>query len=112
MARKKRLRDQVVVVTGASSGLGRAIARSAGGRGAKVVLAARNREALEAGVAEIEEAGSQALAVQTDVADLDQVVQLVERAVERFGRIDTLVANAMVTVYAEADRLEPRSSAA
>jgi NAD(P)-dependent dehydrogenase (short-subunit alcohol dehydrogenase family) len=107
MARKKRLHEQVVVVTGASSGLGRAIARSAGARGAQVVLAARGREALEAGVAEIEEAGSQALAVQTDVADLEQVEQLVERAVERFGRIDTLVANAMVTVYAEADRLEP-----
>jgi NAD(P)-dependent dehydrogenase (short-subunit alcohol dehydrogenase family) len=64
-------------------------------------------EALEAGVAEIERAGSQALAVPTDVAVLEQVEQLVERTLERFGRIDTFVANAIVTVYAEADRLEP-----
>jgi NAD(P)-dependent dehydrogenase (short-subunit alcohol dehydrogenase family) len=105
--RKKQLSEQVVVVTGASSGLGRAIARGAGRRGAKVVLAARNEEALAAGAREVEEAGSEALAVPTDVADLAQVRDLVERAVERFGRIDTFVANAVVTVYAEAAELEP-----
>src|SRR5436305_11416939 len=105
--RKKPLREQVVVVTGASTGLGRAIARGAGAQGAKVVLAARNGEALEHGVREIEEAGSQALAVPLDVADLEQVQQLVSRTVAHFGRIDTFVANAMVTVYAEAERLEP-----
>jgi NAD(P)-dependent dehydrogenase (short-subunit alcohol dehydrogenase family) len=105
--RKKPLSEQVVVVTGASTGLGRAIARGAGARGARVVLAARNREALEHGVREIEESGSQALAVPTDVAELEQVQRLVARAVEHFGRIDTFVANAIVTVYAEAERLEP-----
>jgi NAD(P)-dependent dehydrogenase (short-subunit alcohol dehydrogenase family) len=104
---KKPLREQVVVVTGASTGLGRAIARGAGAGGAKVVLAARNEEALANGVGEIEQAGSEALAVPTDVADLAQVRNLVDRAVERFGRIDTFVANAMVTVYAEAADLEP-----
>jgi NAD(P)-dependent dehydrogenase (short-subunit alcohol dehydrogenase family) len=104
---KKPLREQVVVVTGASTGLGRAIARGAGAGGAKVVLAARNEEALANGVGEIEQAGSEALAVPTDVADLAQVRNLVERSVERFGRIDTFVANAMVTVYAEAADLEP-----
>jgi short chain dehydrogenase len=76
-------------------------------RGAKVVLAARNGEALDHGVREVEESGSQALAVPTDVADLEQVQRLVARAVAHFGRIDTFVANAMVTVYAEVDRLEP-----
>ncbi len=105
--RKKNLHDQVVVVTGASSGLGRAIARAAGGRGARVVLAARNREALENGVREIEACGSEALAVPTDVTEPAQVRELVERAVARFGRIDTFVANAMVTVYAEVEQLEP-----
>jgi NAD(P)-dependent dehydrogenase (short-subunit alcohol dehydrogenase family) len=105
--KKKPLKEQVVVITGASSGLGRAVARGAGARGAKVVLAARNEEALANGVREIEQAGSEALAVQTDVADLAQMRNLVERGVERFGRIDTFVANAIVTVYAEASDLEP-----
>ena len=61
--RKKPLSDQVLVVTGASSGLGRAIARGAGARGAKVVVTARNAEALDNCVREIERLGGQALAV-------------------------------------------------
>ncbi len=104
---KKPLRQQVIVVTGASSGLGRAIARGAGEHGAKVVVTARNQEALENCVAEIERAGSEALAVPGDVSDQAQVQRVVEAAVERFGRIDTYVANAIVTVYAEVERLEP-----
>jgi NAD(P)-dependent dehydrogenase (short-subunit alcohol dehydrogenase family) len=105
--RKKPLPDQVLVITGASSGLGRAVARGAGARGAKVVVAARNGEALEAAAREIEAAGSEAYACVTDVTDSEQVDELVARAVERFGRIDTFVANAMVTVYAEVEQLEP-----
>jgi NAD(P)-dependent dehydrogenase (short-subunit alcohol dehydrogenase family) len=104
---KKPISDQVVLVTGASSGLGRAMARLAGERGAKVVVTARNAEALDTCVGEIERAGSQALAVPGDVADQAHVERAVEAAVERFGRIDTYVANAVVTVYAEAYRLEP-----
>jgi NAD(P)-dependent dehydrogenase (short-subunit alcohol dehydrogenase family) len=104
---KKPLSEQVVVVTGASSGLGRAIARGAGERGAKVVVTARTEEALEASVAEIERAGSEALAVPADCTEQEQVQHVVARAVERFGRIDTYVANAIVTVYSEAERLEP-----
>jgi NAD(P)-dependent dehydrogenase (short-subunit alcohol dehydrogenase family) len=103
---KKPLREQVVVVTGASSGLGRAIARGAGERGAKVVVAARNSEALDRAVEEIERAGSEALAVPTDVAEQGRNEALVEAALERFGRIDTFVANAIVTVYAEVEQLE------
>jgi NAD(P)-dependent dehydrogenase (short-subunit alcohol dehydrogenase family) len=105
--KKKRLRDQVVVVTGASSGLGRAIARGAGDRGAKVVVTARNEEALQNCAAEIEHAGSEALAVPADCTEQRQVERVVAEAVGRFGRIDTFVANAIVTVYAEAERLEP-----
>jgi len=108
MARKKPLREQVVVIAGGSYGLGRAIARAAAGRGAKVVLGARDREALDNAVREIEAAGSEGIAVETDVADRGQVRALVDRAIERFGRIDTYVANAMVTVYAEAHRLEEK----
>jgi NAD(P)-dependent dehydrogenase (short-subunit alcohol dehydrogenase family) len=104
---KKPLREQVLVVTGASSGLGRAIARDAGRRGANVVVTARNEEALENCAAEIERAGSEAIAVPADCSRQEEVEQVVARAVERFGRIDTYVANAIVTVYAEAERLEP-----
>jgi NAD(P)-dependent dehydrogenase (short-subunit alcohol dehydrogenase family) len=104
---KKPLSEQVLVVTGASSGLGRAIARLAGERGAKVVVTARNEEALANCVAEIERAGSEALAVPGDVADRVHVEAAVAAALERFGRIDTYVANAIVTVYSEAARLEP-----
>ena len=107
MARKKPLSEQVVVVTGASSGLGRAVARLAGRRGAKVVVTARNAEALEACVREIEAFGSEALAVPADCAVQDEVAQVIEQAVDRFGRIDTYVANAIVTVYAETYRYEP-----
>ena len=68
---KKPLREQVMVVTGASSGVGRAIARAAGERGAKVVVAARGEEGLAAAVEEIERAGSEALAVPGDLAGSD-----------------------------------------
>ena len=105
--RKKPVNDQVVVVTGASSGVGRAIARAAGERGAKVVVAARGLDGLNAAVAEIERDGSEALAVRTDVANPTDNEELVRRALERFGRIDTYVANAIVTVYAEVEQLEP-----
>ncbi len=104
---KKPLREQVMVVTGASSGVGRAIARAAGERGAKVVVAARGEEGLAAAVEEIERAGSEALAVPGDLADQEQNEELVRRSLERFGRIDTFVANAIVTVYAEVEQLEP-----
>ncbi|MFL5944806.1 MAG: SDR family oxidoreductase [Gaiellaceae bacterium] len=98
MARKKPLSEQVVVIGGGSYGLGRAIAERAKARGARVVIGARTREALEKANAD--------LALETDVSDRTQVERLVHAAVERFGRVDTYVANAMVTVYAEAHRLE------
>ena len=110
MARKpprKSIRDQVVVITGASYGLGRAIAREAARRGARVVAAARTSEALDGFVAEAEGVGSEAVAVECDVSSLDDVHRVVEQAIDRFGRIDTFVANQMVTVYAEASELEP-----
>jgi NAD(P)-dependent dehydrogenase (short-subunit alcohol dehydrogenase family) len=106
MARKKRLPEQVVVVAGGSYGLGRAIAVGAARRGADVVIGARTREALDGALAEIEATGANGLAVETDVSRRDQVSNLVGAAVDHFGRIDTYVANAMVTVYAEAHRLE------
>ena len=96
-----------MVVTGASSGVGRAVARAAGERGAKVVVGARGEDGLKAAVEEIERAGSEALAVAGDVAEREYNDELVRAALERFGRIDTFVANAIVTVYAEVEHLEP-----
>jgi len=104
---KKSLAEQVVVVTGASAGLGRAVARLAGARGARVVVAARGADGLDACVAEIAAAGSEACAVVADVAVLDDCHRIVEEAIDRFGCIDTFCANAMVTVYREARELEP-----
>src|SRR5438067_10696877 len=101
---KKPLAEQVVVVTGGSAGLGRAIARLAAYRGARVVVAARGGDALDATVAEL---GPSAVGVQADVASLDDCHRIVEEAVDRFGRIDTFCANAMVTVYQEARDLKP-----
>jgi NAD(P)-dependent dehydrogenase (short-subunit alcohol dehydrogenase family) len=105
--RKKPIGEQVVVVTGGTAGLGRATARLAAHRGAKVVVAARGTDGLDATVAELVALGADAHGVQADVASLDDCHRIVEEAVDRFGRIDTFCANAMVTVYREARELEP-----
>ena len=103
--RKKPISEQVVVVTGASSGLGRAVARLAGRRRARVVCGGRNPEALEAAVAEVEQTGGEALAVEFDAASEDECHQLVEQAVDRFGRIDSFVRSHMVSVFGEVEQL-------
>lgn len=92
------LAEQVIVLTGASSGIGRLAALMFGERGASVVLAARDAQALDEVALEVEQRGGKALAVPTDVADWLQVQRLVTAAVDRFGRIDTWVNNAGVTL--------------
>lgn len=89
-----KLDQQVVIVTGASRGIGAASARAFAAAGAKVVLAARNIEALEALAGEIRKAGGDALAVPTDVADGASVERLVATAVETYGRLDAAFNNA------------------
>lgn len=94
------LSEQVVVITGASSGIGRETAIEMGKRGASLALAARNEQALNEVATEVEAAGGKAHTVVTDVADWAQVQQLAREAVSRFGRIDTWVNDASVALYA------------
>jgi NADP-dependent 3-hydroxy acid dehydrogenase YdfG len=96
MSESSHLSGRVVVVTGAASGFGRLIVEMAAARGASVVVADIDADAAEAAADEITATGGAALAVTTDVSDLAQVHQLVERAVERFGAVDVLVNNAGV----------------
>jgi NADP-dependent 3-hydroxy acid dehydrogenase YdfG len=97
---------KVVVITGASSGLGEATARLLSAGGAAEALGARRAGRLKALVNEIVESGGKALAVATDVTSCDQVKALVEQAVERFGRIDVMINNAGLMPQAPLERLK------
>src|SRR3954468_18944161 len=95
---------KVVVITGASSGLGEATARYLGERGATVVLGARRVERLKTLVDEITRAGGKAYARATDVTDPAQVQTLVDAAVEQYGRIDVMLNNAGVMPHSPLER--------
>src|SRR3954463_1290360 len=99
--------SEVVVVTGASSGIGRAIARRFAQDGASIGLIARGREGLDAARREVEEAGGRALVRPTDVADWDGVNSAARGVEEAFGPIDVWVNNAMTTVFAPFAEIEP-----
>ena len=94
--RAQSLQNKVAIVTGAGRGIGRAIAVAYAGAGASVCCAARTLTQIEETVQTIEQAGGRALAVQTDVTDLDAVQWMVEKTVETFGGLDLLVLNAGV----------------
>src|SRR4051812_23619710 len=103
----KSVRDQVVVVLGASSGIGREISLQFGRHGAKVVVSARSEEGLVSLVGEIEGEGGQATHIVCDVTDPAQVEQVAARAVAMYGRIDTWVNVAGITVYARFEDTTP-----
>src|ERR1700761_2892796 len=91
-----RLDATVALVTGASSGIGEASARSLASAGASVAVAARRKDRLEALVRDIENEGGRALAIETDVTDRLQAEAAVAHTVEELGRLDTVVNNAGV----------------
>ena len=105
------IHEQVVVITGASSGIGRETALQLGKLGASVVLAARNEPALQEVAHEIRAAGGRAYVVPTDVAIQEQVEHLATEAINAFARIDTWVNNAAVSIYALVEDTTPEEYA-
>ncbi|MCQ1838799.1 SDR family oxidoreductase [Neorhizobium galegae] len=98
--------SKVVVITGASSGLGEATARHLAERGATVLLGARRRDRIGALADELTSKGYNARAVQTDVTDKQQVKNLVDTAIQEFGRIDVMLNNAGLMPLAPLERLK------
>jgi short-subunit dehydrogenase len=101
----KPLNRQVVVITGASSGIGLVTARMAAKAGAKLVLAARNEEALQRLAQEIRSQGGQAIAVAADVGDEDDVLRIAEAAISEFNTFDTWVNNAGVSIFGHCEEV-------
>jgi len=98
-------REKTVIVTGASSGIGRALALRLADEGAWLTLAARNAQRLDSLAEECQQRGGKALAIPTDVADESQCRALVQRTQEMYGRIDTLVNNAGIDVVGKLEDL-------
>lgn len=104
---KKVDRDTVVVITGASGGVGRATARAFARRGAKIALLARGTDGLEGAKEEVELLGGSALVLPTDVSQFDQVQSAADRAENELGPIDIWINNAMVSMYSPFLKMSP-----
>ena len=100
--------QRAAIVTGASSGIGLATARQAAARGARVVLTARDAGNLQPAIDEIRHGGGRAIAVAADVCDKAQVEEIGATAVREFGRIDTWVNNAAVSLHGRITQLSKR----
>src|SRR5438045_2710372 len=101
------LKDRVAVITGGGTGIGLAIATRLGSLGARIAIASRNAEHLERGCATLRERGIDALAVQLDVRNPEQVDEMVLRTVKHFGGLDILVNNAAGNFICRAEDLSP-----
>jgi NAD(P)-dependent dehydrogenase (short-subunit alcohol dehydrogenase family) len=101
------MQGKIVVVTGAGSGIGRAIARRFGEGGCKVALLSRGEEALAGATREVEQAGGTVMTIPTDVADPEAVEAAAERVEREWGPIDVWVNDAMTTVFAFFEEIEP-----
>ena len=102
----KALKDQVVVITGASSGIGLATALAAASEGARVVLVARSEATLKDAAAHIRDTGGEAIAVAADVADRAALENVARSTIDTFGRIDTWVNDAGVSIYGRLDEVQ------
>jgi len=106
----KKIEDQVIVITGSTSGIGMATALEAAKRGARLVLAARSEGALNEIVTQINSSGGHAIAIVCDVADRAQVDRVAVAAFEKYGRIDTWINNAGVSIYGRLDEVNEGDS--
>ena len=101
----KPLNRQVIVITGATGGIGLATAQEAAKQGAQLVLAARGADVLDAVVARFKALGQEAVGVVADVSERGQVERIAQAAIARFGRVDTWVNNAGSTIYGRVDEV-------
>lgn len=102
---ENNIKDKVIIITGASSGMGEAAAKHLATLGATVVLGARRADKIEKLAKDIEQTGGKVLAVQADVTNLEQVKHLVDTAVQQFGHIDVIINNAGIMPLSPMDRL-------
>ena len=102
----KPLKEQTIVITGATSGIGLVTSRMAAERGAKLVLAARNAEALNELCNELTANGADAIAVTTDVGDEGDVKKIASEAISKFGNFDTWINNAGVSIYGKLEDVD------
>ena len=109
-AKLKPLKDQVIVITGASSGIGLETARRAAAEGARLVLTSRNEDALSRVVDEINETGGQAIYVAADVADREALQRVADIAIDRFGGFDTWVNDAGTGIVGRLDEVSEEDS--
>ncbi len=107
MLQTNNLKDQVAVVTGASKGIGKAIAVAFANAGAKVVLAARTHDVVEKAAADLREKGTDAIAVTTDVTDVDAVSNLIQSTIDTYEKLDILVNNAGNGIFGTVDDFDP-----
>src|SRR5919202_6838929 len=104
----KRLgKPEVVVITGASAGVGRATARAFAREGAYIGLLARGRDGLEGARRDVEESGGRALVLPTEVSDADAVERAADTIEREFGPIDVWINNAMVSVFSPVKEMRP-----
>jgi NAD(P)-dependent dehydrogenase (short-subunit alcohol dehydrogenase family) len=104
---REKTRPEVVVVTGASAGLGRAIVRAFAREGANIGLLARGRDGLEGARSDVESLGGKALVIPVDVADAEAIEQAAEAVELEFGPIDIWINNAMVSVFSPVKKMTP-----
>lgn len=101
----KNVEDQVILITGASSGIGLATAEMAARRKAKLVLTARSEKTLGDVVHRLNAQGAEAIAIAADISDRDQLQQVADAAIKQFGRIDTWINNAGLSIYGRLDQV-------